>query len=90
MNLTLKNVRISYPALFKPRKYKADKDKEPKYSVECILHPKKNADDIDALEEAIEDLITEAFGGKKPKNMRVIIKDGNDKTDDDDNIKDGY
>lgn len=90
MNIQLTNVRISYPALFKPKAYKADKDKAPKFSLDCILDPRKNAKDIEKLEDAIDEIIEEAFKGKKPKGMRVLIKDGNDKTDDDDVVKVGY
>jgi hypothetical protein len=90
IKLKLQNVRLSYPALHKPRTYKGNKDSTPKYSVTCLLDPKKNKKDIAAIEEAMEDLIEEEFKGKRPKGMRVILKDGNDKTDDDDNIADGY
>lgn len=90
IKIKLQNVRLSYPALHKPRTYKANKDSTPKYSVTCLLDPKKNKKDIEAIETAMEDLIEEEFKGKKPKGMRVILKDGNDKTDDDDNVSDGY
>lgn len=89
MRLTLNNVRLSFPHLFKPSAYKGGKS-EPKYSCQLLMDPDRNADEIDDLEDAIEELIDEAFNGKKPKGMREVIKEGNDKEDDEGNVVDGY
>lgn len=89
IKIRLQNVRVSYPHLFEARAYKGSDNA--KFSITCLLDPKKNADAIEEIEDAIEDLIDAEFKGKRPKNMRIILKDGNDKVDEDtDEVADGY
>jgi hypothetical protein len=75
MEITLLNVRLSYPHLFKPQVPDGgDPKAEPKYSASFILDKKAHAVTIKTLEAAIEELI-------KDKKLRVdpdkrCLKDG--------------
>jgi hypothetical protein len=88
----LKNVRLSFPALFKPSQMKqADGSmSDPKYGAALILDKKVNAKDIKAIEAAIAEVVKEEFNG----NMKVLkgtcLRDGEEKTNDDCTYKDGY
>lgn len=75
---TTPKFRVSFPQVFTPKGFK---DQEPKYSV-TMLFDKKT--DLKPLKEAIEFAAIEKFGANKakwPKNLRMPIKDGNEKSD---------
>ena len=70
-------VRLTYVHLFEPWSMDVTKQ-EPKYSV-CILIPKSDTKTIAALrqaEKAAADAGIAKFGGTKPKNLKLIIHDG--------------
>lgn len=77
MQITLLNVRLSYPHLFKAQSAQAGGD--PKFSAAFILDKKSQADQIKSLQNAIEDMI-------KTEKMKVdpdkrCLKDGSNKPD---------
>jgi len=77
--ITIKNVRFSYAHVFEPS---AINDKsEKKFSV-CLLIPKKDKDGIAKIEQAIEAAIEKGlvslFGGKRPKNLKLPFRDGDE------------
>lgn len=70
-------VRFSYVNIFKSRAFQPDQDE--KYSI-CLLIPKKDkktlADIKKAVNEAIQQGIAEKWGGKKPANLKLPLRDG--------------
>lgn len=71
-------VRVFYCFLTTPRD---NEDGEPKYSAMLVI-PKKDkktiADINKAIEAAVKRGITEKWAGKKPKNLRLPLRDGDD------------
>jgi hypothetical protein len=77
----LKNVRLSFPALFKA---KAFNEGTPKFSCVLLLDKKKNAAEIEAIERAIDEVIEEKWPKGRPKNMKPsCLHDGDEKEDTD-------
>lgn len=83
-NIVIKNVRLSYENLLEPRA--ANIGDEPTYGT-AILIPKKLADGsdnplVDEIKKAISAEIAEGvvkkWGGKRPGNIRVPLRDGDD------------
>jgi hypothetical protein len=74
MELILKNVRLSYPHLFKPKGFR---DSAPKYSAAFIID-KKDAANINAVKEAI-DAVKAEHASKKVDRDKICLKDGADK-----------
>lgn len=72
-------VRFSYVNIFKSRAYKDGQDA--KYSV-CLLIPKEDKATIKkikaAIEEAVQEGIASKWGGKKPANLKLPLRDGDD------------
>lgn len=72
-------VRFSYVNIFKSRAFQAGQDA--KYSV-CLLIPKEDKTTIKkikaAIEEAIQEGIASKWGGKKPGNLKLPLRDGDD------------
>lgn len=82
--MLLKNVRLSYPHIFRPDKYdKNDPDEVAKYSAMLIM--RKNHPQKAELNEAIKATMDEKWGGKKPSGVKICIRDGAEKAD-----KDGF
>lgn len=75
-------VRLSFPALFEAVSFE---DGPAKYSV-MLLIPKADKETIkkirDAEAEAKQNGITSKWGGKTPKEVKSIIKDGDESADD--------
>lgn len=78
MAFVLKNVRLSYPSLFKASGFG---DSEPKYSATFLIE--KDSDSHKALIAEIKRVTTEAFGDKakaimtkQDSGMRKLVKDG--------------
>lgn len=71
------SVRFSYVNIFKSRSFRDGQDA--KYSI-CLLIPKKNKAMVkqirEAIEEAVQEGISSTWGGKKPKNLRLPLRDG--------------
>ena len=76
----LKMVRLSYPALFRPKKFGKKGDGEPKFSAVAIIDPETKAgrNNIAALEDAIEAAKEAKWGSKPPKIKRdkICLREG--------------
>jgi len=77
-------VRLSYANIWKPRA--AEAGQEPKYSVSLII-PKTDKTTLAAIkaasDEALKEGITRKWGGKKPANLKLPLRDGDvDRPDD--------
>lgn len=72
-------VRLSYVNIFKSRSFSEGQDA--KYSV-CVLIPKDDKKTLKAIraaiEEATEEGVNSKWGGKKPKNLKTPLHDGDD------------
>ena len=72
-------VRFSYVNIFRSRAFREGQDA--KYSI-CLLIPKKDkkalAKITAAIDEAVQEGITSKWGGKKPKNLHIPIRDGDE------------
>jgi len=74
----LKNVRLSFPAIFKKAVFES---KETKFEATLLLDKDSQATTIEQLEKLIEDFAVEVFGeGKVPKSLkRTCLIDGDTK-----------
>jgi hypothetical protein len=72
-------VRFSYVNIFRSRAFREGQDA--KYSI-CLLIPKEDKAGIAkiraAMDEAVQDGITSKWGGKKPKNLHLPLRDGDE------------
>jgi hypothetical protein len=78
MNVTLNNVRLSFPALWEPRKG-PDANSKASYQAAFLLDKKDNAADIAAVKAAIAAITKETFKGKQPP--KIALRDGSEKPD---------
>lgn len=78
MNVTLNNVRLSFPALWEPRKG-PDANSKASYQAAFLLDKKDNAADIAAVKAAIAAITKETFKGKQPP--KICLRDGSEKPD---------
>lgn len=79
INIKLKRVRLSFPALFKPKAF--SDDQEPKFSAALIMDKKKNAADIKTVQDAIAKIMEAEFKGVK--GVKPCLRDGKEKEDTD-------
>jgi hypothetical protein len=77
-NVTLNNVRLSFPALWEPRKG-PDATSKPAYQAAFILDKKANEADIAAVKTVIAAIVKESFKGKQPP--KIALRDGSEKPD---------
>lgn len=77
-NVTLNNVRLSFPALWEPRKG-PDATSKPAFQAAFILDKKTNANDIAAVKAAIAEIVKDSFKGKQPP--KIALRDGSEKPD---------
>ena len=72
-------VRFSYVNIFRSRSFSDGQDA--KYSI-CLLIPKGDKATVKklraAIDEAIKDGISSKWGGKKPKNLHLPLRDGDE------------
>ena len=72
-------VRFSYVNIFKSRSFR--EGQEAKYSI-CLLIPKDDEKTVrkiqKAIDEAVQEGIASKWGGKKPKNLRLPLRDGDE------------
>ena len=72
-------VRFSYVNIFKSRAFREGQDA--KYSI-CLLIPKEDKATLHeiavAIDEAVEEGISSKWGGKKPKNLKLPLRDGDE------------
>lgn len=86
VELIIKDVRLSFPNLFKPKKSDNDKgDSKLKYSASFIFDKKKDAAQIKQVEAAIQKAWLETFGPKAGRVKKHPLRDGIEYED-----KDGY
>lgn len=78
MNVTLNNVRLSFPALWEPRKG-PDATSKASYQAAFLLDKKDNAADIAAVKAAIAAITKETFKGKQPP--KICLREGSEKPD---------
>ena len=71
--ILVRNVRLSYPHLFKPWGMNEGDDK--KYSGKFLLDKKTHAEDIKVLGQHLVKMQTEAFKGRIPNGM-LFLRDG--------------
>lgn len=76
----LNNVRLSFPSLFREKKF-APTDAKGSYSATFLLDKATNAKEIAEAKRAIDLLVKEAFKGKHPGAQRVCLRDGSEKSD---------
>jgi len=77
MKVMLKNVRLSFPSLFKTEIY-AGEDTE-KYAATFLI-PKSDTKTVNAIEQACKQALVEKYGeGKVPKGFKMPLVDGDDK-----------
>lgn len=73
----LKNVRLSFPSLFKTEQY-AGEDTE-KYAATFLI-PKSDTKTVASIEQACKQALVEKYGeGKVPKGFKMPLVDGDDK-----------
>lgn len=72
-------VRFSYVNIFRSRSFREGQDA--KFSI-CLLIPKEDKAGIakirKAIDAAVEEGIASKWGGKKPKNLRLPLRDGDE------------
>lgn len=68
--------RVSFPAVFKPKRQKGDATSEPKYGL-TMLFPK--GADLSKLKAAAQEAVREKWGDKPPKNLRSPFRDQGEK-----------
>src|SRR5262245_45932949 len=73
-NVFLKNVRLSFPQLFQPKRVQ---ESEPKYSASFLLD--KEDPQVRGLQQKIDALITSKWGGNRPKGIKTCLRDGAEK-----------
>lgn len=76
--ILLKNVRLSYPKIFKPAPF-GDEGGDPFYSANFILDKKANAEAIKAVEARIDALKKEKWKGKPPGGIKLCLRDGSER-----------
>ena len=77
MKVLLKNVRLSFPSLFKTEQY-AGEDTE-KYAATFLI-PKSDTKTVASIEQACKQALVEKYGeGKVPKGFKLPLVDGDDK-----------
>ena len=72
-------VRFSYVSIFKSRAFQSGQDA--KYSI-CLLIPKEDKTTVKkikaAIDAAIQEGVSARWGGKKPSNLKLPLRDGDD------------
>lgn len=72
-------VRFSYVNIFKSRAFQADQDA--KFSI-CLLIPKEDKATLKkikaAIDEAIQEGVSSKWNGKKPANVKLPLRDGDE------------
>ncbi len=82
--ITTPSFVASFPCLFEPSGFEgADK----KYSVTMLWDKEE---DLSALKAACEAAIVKKFGDKRPANIQMPMKDGNEKLDAEGNVRPEY
>lgn len=84
MKLKLQNVRLSYPALVKPRGFdETYKEEDKRYEATFILDKKQHAASIKEIRAAAIQMLTDKYGANYPKGFKLCLRDGSEKPDTD-------
>lgn len=75
MKITLKNVRLSFPSLFKKAVFNGE---ETKFEATLLLDKKAHADVIAQLKEEINERIKTDLKGAKVASDKICLRDGDD------------
>jgi hypothetical protein len=83
MKLTLENVRLSFPALWKPKGFQGGGNTgTPKYSATLLLNKAEHKDQIDILRKAVSAVMMEKWPDKKNRgNIKICVREGAEKGD---------
>ena len=87
--ITIKNVRLTFSALFQPNAGK-DGNKKPEYQATFLLDKEKDAKQIEAIRAAMNAAAVEMWGQKMPNKLKSCLQDGNDKETQDGRPYDGF
>jgi len=74
--IILKNVRLSFPTIWTPKKFNDVDDKPPRYSAKFLLDKDTDSDQITDLQKLISQHVKTAFNGKKPGGLKYFLTDG--------------
>lgn len=89
--VTGQNTRFSYPHLFEP--YAITPGQDEKYSL-CAILPKSDKATAAAIKKAVEAAvklgISSKWGGKKPANLHLPLRDGDTDRPEDEAFKDAW
>jgi hypothetical protein len=77
----LKNVRLSFPKLFKAEA--VQKGQEPKFSASFLLNKKADAAQIELIKSTIEAVKKSKWGNSIPKGIKLCLHDGSEKEEHD-------
>lgn len=89
--ITLQNVRLSFPSLFKAKLMDGDDAaKKPKFEATFLLDKKTNAKEVTAILAAIEKVKKESEKLKGKKVLKSPLREGSDKDHLDGYSKDNY
>lgn len=79
MKVITGKVRFSYVNIFRSRSYQEGQDA--KYSI-CLLIPKEGKATLEkikaGIDEAVKQGVSEKWGGKKPANLKLPLRDGDE------------
>lgn len=75
MKIKLKNVRLSFPAIFKKAVFNGE---ETKYEATFLLDKVEHSDDIKAIDAYIKSLIAEDLKGSKLSADKICLRDGDE------------
>ena len=73
-NLTLENVRLSFPQLFQPKSVMGS---EPRYSAAFLLE--RDDSQVQRLQKIINVMIAAKWGNNRPKGIKTCLHDGTEK-----------
>jgi len=74
-SITLKNVRLSFPSLFKRASFKGE---EGKFEATFLLNKETHADVIKQIQESIKEKLATELKGAKLGADKICLKDGDD------------
>ena len=75
--IVLKNVRLSFPQIWTPKSFAQGQD--PRFNANFLLDKETQADQIEKLKAAINEMVADKWKGKKPGGLKVCIGDGEEK-----------
>jgi len=84
VKLKLPNVRLSYPALVKPRGFDENaKEEDKRYEATFILDKRQHAAVIKEIRASANQMLLDKYGSNPPKGFKLCLRDGSEKPDTD-------